>query len=157
MVVSSPTPSTVLAYFKPHTLDTSGYVYGSAVLSATEANGVSVTRVSSGRWASLDAFECQRDPVEVVQRLVSKEEALGDIGIYVGSCVCVARVPANSPKAWDYGVVTGYTWFQDRLKGELYVCFGDESTSWPFNPTEVQDVAVPSYGLRPCSGSQWPM
>ncbi|KAG2925779.1 hypothetical protein PC116_g18542 [Phytophthora cactorum] len=111
---------------------------------------VSVTRVSSGRWASLDAFECQGDPLEVGQRLVSKEEALSGIGTNVGSCVCVARVPANSPEAWDYGVVTGYTWFQDRLKGELFVCFGDESTSWTFNPTEVQDLAVPSYGLRPC-------
>ncbi|ETN14854.1 hypothetical protein PPTG_22021 [Phytophthora nicotianae INRA-310] len=142
--------STVFAFFKPNALATNGYAYGSAVLPASDQVDVSVTRISSGRWASLDAFECDRSSDEVKQRAVSKEEALSGIGTYVGSCVCVAKVSPRSPKAWEYGVVTGYTWVQERLAGELFVCFGDESDSVPFNPNELQDLAVPSYALRPC-------
>ncbi|ETO66221.1 hypothetical protein F444_16534, partial [Phytophthora nicotianae P1976] len=142
--------STVFAFFKPNALATNGYAYGSAVLPPSVQVDVSVTRISSGRWASLDAFECDRSSDEVKQRAVSKEEALSGIVTYVGSCVCVAKVYPRSPKAWEYGIVTGYTWVQDRLAGELFVCFGDESDSVPFNLNELQDLAVRSYALRPC-------
>ncbi|ETM97313.1 hypothetical protein PPTG_25012, partial [Phytophthora nicotianae INRA-310] len=50
-------------------------------------------------------------------------------------------VSPRSPKAWEYGIVTGYTWVQDRLAGELFVCFGDEQDSVPFNLNELQDLA----------------
>ncbi|ETI49069.1 hypothetical protein F443_07003, partial [Phytophthora nicotianae P1569] len=132
--------STVFAFFKPNALATNGYAYGSAVLPASDQVDVSVTRISSGRWASLDSFECDRSSDEVKQRAVSMEEALSGIGTYVGSCVCVAKVSPRSPKAWEYGIVTGYTWVQERLAGELFVCFGDESDSVPFNLNELQDL-----------------
>ncbi|ETI30254.1 hypothetical protein F443_22625, partial [Phytophthora nicotianae P1569] len=115
--------STVFAFFKPNALATNGYAYGSAVLPPSVQVDVSVTRISSGRWASLDAFECDRSSDEVKQRAVSKEEALSGIGTYVGSCVWVAKVSPRSPKAWEYGVVTGYTWVQERLAGGCKVEF----------------------------------
>eukprot|EP00644_Phytophthora_capsici_P008758 jgi/Phyca11/111299/e_gw1.20.627.1 len=71
----------------------------------------------------------------------------------VGSCVCIATVAPRPPKAWAYGVVTGYTRVQQKLTGKLFVCFGDESSSVSFNPAELQDLPVPSYTLRPCFGA----
>ncbi|OWZ10482.1 LOW QUALITY PROTEIN: Cleavage induced protein [Phytophthora megakarya] len=139
--------SAVFAFFKPDALGIGGYGYGSTLLSSSDQDEVVVTRVPSGRWASLDAFECNRAIAEVQQRSVTKGEALSGIGTYLR--VCGKSVPTLG----DYGVVTGYTWVQERLTGELSVCFGDESDIIQFNPSEVQDVAIPSYALRPCHGA----
>ncbi|OWZ00047.1 hypothetical protein PHMEG_00028848 [Phytophthora megakarya] len=142
--------SQVFAYFKLSSLETDGYTYGSAEMPSSSDEPVLVEMVASGRWAFLDGHECTRAAVEVRQRAVTKEEALSGIGTYVGSYVCVAKAEQGSPKRWDYGVVTGYTWFPDRRAGELFVCFGEESSTWVFNSLELQDLTIPSYALRPC-------
>ncbi|KAE9150340.1 hypothetical protein PF006_g5270 [Phytophthora fragariae] len=137
------------ALFKPDVLETVGYAYGRAT--STERQGVyDVERLASGRWVDLGAFATQRGAAEVERRGVTEEEALSGIGTYVGSALCVARVPPGKPKVWDYGVVAGYTWCDRTITGTLQITFIEGTSNVAFVKEELQDLAIATYALRPC-------
>ncbi|POM76807.1 Hypothetical protein PHPALM_5916 [Phytophthora palmivora] len=78
---------------------------------------------------------------EVVLRSVLEEEALSGIGTYIGSALCVARVPRGKPKVWDY---------DNTNSGVLQVTFVDETCEIPFTAIVLQDLALETYARRPC-------
>ncbi|RLN73278.1 hypothetical protein BBJ28_00022470 [Nothophytophthora sp. Chile5] len=145
-------PSVVYAYFKPLALDTVGYAYGKATLPAGNGDRASVRRVSSGRWSDGTAYSASRARSEIELREVSAAEATSGIGTYVGSCICVSRIPSGAAKSWDYGVVVGYTWDEVTSSGVLHISFLDGVDDVVYNERVLQDLAVESYGLRPCAG-----
>ncbi|KAE9051401.1 hypothetical protein PR001_g1480 [Phytophthora rubi] len=141
--------ATLFALLKPNALKTEGFAY--CKTTSGEQQGVyAVDRVPSGRWQKAGAVSTRRDVREIEQREVTEEEALSGIGTYVGSAVCIARVPRGKPKVWDYGVVVGYTWSNLTKTGVLQVTFPDETCSIVFDKEEMQDPAIETYALRPC-------
>ncbi|KAE8975242.1 hypothetical protein PF011_g24559 [Phytophthora fragariae] len=141
--------STVYVLLKPGSLDTDGYAYGK-ICSAAQRGKYDVERFSSGRWAESREFSSHLSAAQVDPRRVSEDEALSGIGTYVGSALCIARVPRGRPKVWDYGMVVGYSWKEDEKSGILQVTFEDKTCEIPYGREELQDLAIETYALRPC-------
>ncbi|KAE9085417.1 hypothetical protein PF001_g26184 [Phytophthora fragariae] len=146
---SSMAISTVYVLLKPGSLDTDGYAYGK-ICSAAQRGKYDVERFSSGRWAETGEFSSHLSAAQVDPRRVSEDEALSGIGTYVGSALCIARVPRGRPKVWDYGMVVGYSWKEDEKSGILQVTFEDKTCEIPYGREELQDLAIETYALRPC-------
>ncbi|KUG00903.1 hypothetical protein AM587_10002824 [Phytophthora nicotianae] len=142
-------PINLYALFKPGVLRTEGFAYGRTA-SEERQGAYDIERVPSGRWEGIGAFSAQRGAPEVKQRGVTEEEALSGIGTYVGSTLCIARVPQGKPKVWNYGVVVSYTWNNLGKSGVLQVTFADATRDLAFGSEEFQDLALETYALRPC-------
>ncbi|KAE8970294.1 hypothetical protein PR002_g27162, partial [Phytophthora rubi] len=115
-----------------------------------QADPVPVALVRSGRWKDVDAQDGALTRSEIEARGVSETEAVSGIGTYVGSCMCVARIPPGVTKRWDYGVVVGYTWLDTTSTGVLHLVFSDGPEDIPFDEDSVMDLAPETYALRPC-------
>jgi len=134
-------------FVKQGLLDSPGFVYGKAKIRSGRSPNVRVRRVASGRWEALPAFSAS-----LQHRIVSEQEALSGIGTYVGCCVCISRVSDQSARAWAYGVVVGYEWKTEVSSSIIYVDFGDKTDAVLFDGSALQDLAMVTFALRPCSG-----
>ncbi|ETP53465.1 hypothetical protein F442_01633 [Phytophthora nicotianae P10297] len=134
-------PINLYALFKPGVLRTEGFAYGRTA-SEERQGAYDIERVPSGRWEGIGAFSAQRGAPEVKQRGVTEEKALSGIGTYVGSTLCIARVPQGKPKVWNYGVVVSYTWNNLGKSGVLQVTFADATRDLAFGSEEFQDLAL---------------
>ncbi|KAG1705864.1 hypothetical protein DVH05_002428 [Phytophthora capsici] len=142
-------PRTVFALLKLDSLDTRGYAYGKTI-SEEQDGQYDIERVASGRWKDLKPLTTQRKNPEVDPREVTEAEALSGIGTYVGSALCVARVPQGRPKVWAYGMVVGYTWKEGSQSGVLQATFGEGTSYIEYCESEHQDLTLETYALQPC-------
>ncbi|KAG3101879.1 hypothetical protein PI125_g14329 [Phytophthora idaei] len=113
--------ATLYALLTPATLDTASYAYVKTP-SEVQQWRYNVEHVASGRWSDLGLHDTARSRE---LRVISEEEAISGIGTYVGSALCVARVPHGQLKVWDYDMVVGYTWTNAAQSGVLQVTFAD--------------------------------
>ncbi|ETO69951.1 hypothetical protein F444_13539 [Phytophthora nicotianae P1976] len=146
-------PAAIFSLFSPSALQTDGYAYGKVVDGGVDDEGMmQVSRLNNGRWASLPVLATSRPLAEIQGREVTADEAHSGIGTYVGCCVCIARLLPQSPRVWDYGVVTDYTWDTNAAAGTLHITFRSESESIPFREDAIEVLPIPIYALRPCLG-----
>ncbi|ETL34760.1 hypothetical protein L916_13055 [Phytophthora nicotianae] len=121
-------PAAIFSLFSPSVLQTDGYAYGKVVDGGVDDEGMmQVSRLNNGRWASLPVLETSRPLAEIQGREVTADEAHSGIGTYVGCCVCIARLLPQSPRVWDYGVVTDYTWDTNAAAGTLHITFSSSN------------------------------
>ncbi|OWZ08140.1 hypothetical protein PHMEG_00019364 [Phytophthora megakarya] len=112
------------AFFKPDVLETVKYAYDKTA-SEVQQGRVKVERVAAGRWADGGLFTTQRDASEVAMRAVTEEEAFTGIGTY----------------SWDKSSQTGV----------VQVTFADGTSELPYGKEKLQDLALETYALWPCS------
>ncbi|KAG3026096.1 hypothetical protein PC120_g6107 [Phytophthora cactorum] len=131
-------------------LDTEVYTYRKAT-SRAESGQFDVGRVPSGRWRGVNAFTTNEVRPMSSFEFLTEAEATSGIGTYVGSALCIARVPQGKSKVWDYGILVGYAWEEMFKTGVLQVTFLKETCEIPYNEDELQDLGLETYALRPLS------
>ncbi|EEY70524.1 uncharacterized protein PITG_05949 [Phytophthora infestans T30-4] len=126
--------------------------YGVSEGQATRGGKLKVKLVPSGRWADSQTETVELVHAEITPRVVTTQEALDGVGTFVGSAICTPRVPPGKARIWDYGLVVGYDWDEESLRGTLDVNFDGVELQVAHKPNSIQDVAVEIYVLRPCGG-----
>ncbi|KAI9985749.1 hypothetical protein PInf_024514 [Phytophthora infestans] len=129
-----------------------GFTYGVSEGQATRGGKIKVKVVPSGRWADSQTETVELVHAEITPRVVTTQEALDGVGTFVGSAICTPRVPPGKARIWDYGLVVGYDWDEESLRGTLDVNFDGVELQVAHKPNSIQDVAVEIYVLRPCGG-----
>ncbi|KAG3203943.1 hypothetical protein PC128_g2336 [Phytophthora cactorum] len=142
--------TTLFALYKSNALDTEVYTYRKAT-SRAESGQFDVGRVPSGRWRGVNAFTTNEVRPMSSFEFLTEAEATSGIGTYVGSALCIARVPQGKSKVWDYGILVGYAWEEMFKTGVLQVTFLKETCEIPYNEDELQDLGLETYALRPLS------
>jgi hypothetical protein len=138
-------------YLKPGRFSVVGFAYGKADGPTRRQGMRRVKLVLSGRWSGERDETVQLAAAEVAARAVSSAEALSGVGTFVGSTVCVSRVPTGGARVWDYAAIVGYQWNTAANQGRLDLQFVDDGMLAVYEPDELQDLAVETYALRPCA------
>lgn len=147
-----PFMSSTYFYLLPGAFSLIGFTYGVSEGQATRGGKIKVKLVPSGRWADSQTETVELVHAEIAPRVVTTQEALDGVGTFVGSAICTPRVPPGKARIWDYGLVVGYDWDEESLRGTLDVNFDGVELQVAHKPNSIQDVAVEIYVLRPCGG-----
>ncbi|KAE9335502.1 hypothetical protein PF008_g13462 [Phytophthora fragariae] len=139
-------------YLRPGVFGVVGFAYGTAEGSGARGGKVKVKLVTSGRWSEEQGQSVELTGDEVAARTVTTEEALNGAGTFVGGVICTSRVRPGGARVWDYGLVTGYTWCTQEMRGLLDMNFGGTAATVVYTPDSTQDVAVEIYALQHCGG-----
>ncbi|KAI9980576.1 hypothetical protein PInf_009878 [Phytophthora infestans] len=144
--------SSTYFYLLPGAFSLIGFTYGVSEGQPTRGGKIKVKLVPSGRWADSQTETVELVYAEIAPRVVTTQEALDGVGTFVGSAICTPRVPPGKARIWDYGLVVGYDWYEESLRGTLDVNFDGVELQVAHKPNSIQDVAVEIYVLRPCGG-----
>ncbi|KAJ8566765.1 hypothetical protein ON010_g6359 [Phytophthora cinnamomi] len=97
-----------------------------------------------------DDYEVELAATTVEKHVGTEAEAISGIGTYVGSNMCLARIPSDGPRRWDCGVVVGYAWVAESAISTLHLIFNDGPESVPFDESPFEDLPVESCAMRSC-------
>ncbi|OWZ16873.1 hypothetical protein PHMEG_0009270 [Phytophthora megakarya] len=138
-------------YLRPGTFEVVGFAYGRTEGLISRRGKMTVSLLRSGRWATEEEQEVEIYCGDISEREVTEAGTLMGPGAFVGSAVCITRVPLGGARVWVYGLVVDYSWSTEQKEGFLDLNFGDTVESMPYKLDSFQDLTVEIYALRPCA------